>query len=206
MNYLQIEKEMTKTYNKIAKKYEEEAKKDWEDKKYVELFLNYLNNNASILDIGCGTGELLKYYQDKDFTVTGLDVSEEMIKIAKEKVPSSNFVKISIYDIDKVKEKYDGISATFVLVHIPKEKINEVVGKIYERLNKGGIFFTLFTTSLQEGMQPEPLDDSCKYYAVNYSNEEVVEALKNNNFEILESIKKDRINETEIGIVIAKKK
>ena len=206
MDYLEIEKEMTKTYNKIAKKYEEEARQDWENKKYADMFLKYLNKNASILDIGCGTGELLKYYSDKGFEVAGLDISGEMLNIAKEKVPSSKFIQMSVYDINKIEEKFDGISATFVLVHIPKEKINEVIGKIYEKLNKGGIFFTLFTTSLQEGMQQEPLDNSCKYYAINYSNNEVIEVLQNNNFEILQNIENDRINNTEIGIVIARKK
>lgn len=206
MNYLEIEKEMTNTYNKIAKKYIEEAKQDWENKKYADMFLSYLNNNASILDIGCGTGELLKYYSDKGFEVAGLDISGEMLNIAKEKVPSSKFIQMSVYDINKIEEKFDGISATFVLVHISKEKINEVVEKIYGRLNKGGIFFTLFTTSLQEGMQQEPLDNSCKYYAINYSNKEVIEVLQNNNFEILQNIENDRINKTEIGIVIARKK
>lgn len=35
MNYLEIEREMTKTYNAIATKYEKEAQEDWKDKKYV---------------------------------------------------------------------------------------------------------------------------------------------------------------------------
>ena len=34
MNYLEIEKEMTKTYNAIARKYEKEAEEDWKDKRY----------------------------------------------------------------------------------------------------------------------------------------------------------------------------
>lgn len=135
MNYLEIEREMTKTYNAIATKYEKEAQEDWKDKKYVDNFLNYINKNDSILDIACGTGELLKYYNDKGFRTTG----------------------------------FDAISATFTLVHIPKEKINEFIKKVSERLNEDGIFFTVFTTSLQEGIQEEPLDRNYKYYAVNYS-------------------------------------
>jgi len=206
MNYLQIEKEMTYTYNKIAKKYEEEAKQDWKDKKHVDLFLKYLKKNASILDIGCGTGELIKYYSDRGFVITGLDISEKMIKISKEKVPSASFIKTSLYDIHKIEEKFDAISATFVLVNIPKEKIDEVIKKVYEKLNKGGVFFIVFTIALKEGLQQEPLDNSCKYYAINYSNEEIIDILKNNGFKILESIKNSRVNETDIGIVIAKKK
>ena len=121
MNYLEIEKEMTKTYNGIAKKYEQEAKNDWNDKKEVDKFLSYLKQNDYILDIGCGTGELLKYYNDKKFKISGIDISEEMIKISKQKVPNANIKKISIYEIDKLNEKFDAISMTYLLVHIPKD-------------------------------------------------------------------------------------
>lgn len=89
MDYLQIEKEMTKTYNTIARKYEKEAQEDWKDKKYIDKFLKYLNNNSSILDIASGTGELLKYYNDRDFLATGIDISKEMINISKRKVSNS---------------------------------------------------------------------------------------------------------------------
>ena len=156
MDYLQIEKEMTKTYNTIARKYEKEAHEDWKDKKHIDKFLKYLNNNSSILDIASGTGELLKYYNDRDFLATGIDISKEMINISKRKVSNVKIIEMSLYDIDKLEENFDGISATFILVHIPKEKINEVIQKISSRLNKNGILLIVFTTSLKEGMQEEP--------------------------------------------------
>lgn len=206
MNYFEIEKEMTKTYNTIAEKYREEAKDDWKDKKYVDKFLSYLSTGASVLDIGCGTGELLEYYSDNGFVSAGIDVAEEMIRISKEKVPSAGVRNLSLYNMDKMGEKFDAISATFVLVHVPKEKINEVVEKVYERLNDGGVFFAQFTTSLQEGLQDEPLDNSCKYYAVNYSNDEICSVLENHGFSVLDNITDEEINSNGVGVVIARKK
>ncbi len=130
MNFLEIEKEMTKTYNAISTKYEKEAEEDWKDKKYVDVFLSYLKNNALILDIACGTGELLKYYSDKGFKTFGIDISREMVSIAKKKATNANIMEMSLYELDKLKEKFDGISATFTLVHIPKEKIDDVIVSI----------------------------------------------------------------------------
>lgn len=204
MDYLQIEKEMTKTYNTIARKYEKEAQEDWKDKKYIDKFLKYLNNNSSILDIASGTGELLKYYNDRGFLATGIDISKEMINISKRKVSNVKIIEMSLYDIDKLEENFDGISATFILVHIPKEKINEVIQKISSRLNKNGILLIVFTTSLKEGMQEEPLDNSCKYYVVNYTKNEICNILIDTGFTILES-EEDRVNKSKIGIIIAKK-
>lgn len=205
MDYIEIEKEMTKTYNAIAVKYEKEAQEDWKDKKYVDMFLNQFNSNAKILDIACGTGELLKYYTDKGFVANGIDISKEMVNISKRKAPDANAIEKSLYDIDKLEERFDGISATFIFVHIPKEKINDVIKKIKGRLNQNGIFFMLFTTSLQEGMQEEPLDNRYKYYVVNYSKEEIENVLTDNGFEILESVEETRIDKSDIAIILAKK-
>lgn len=204
MNYLEIEKEMTKTYDAIANKYEKEAKEDWKNKEEVDKFLKYLNTNASILDIASGTGELLEYYNNKGFIPTGIDISKQMNIIAKNKAPNANIINMSLYDIDKLQDKFDAISATFILVHIPKEKINEFINSVNQRLKDNGIFFTLFTTSLKEGLQEEPLDSNYNYYAINYSKDEICNVLKNNGFEILEQ--KIVINKpSTVGIVIAKK-
>ena len=114
-------------------------------------------------------------------------------------------MKMSLYDIDRIDNEFDGISATFVFVHIPKEKVREVIKSIYKKLKKGGIFFTVFTTSLKEGMQDEPLDNNYNYYAINYSNNELCNILKENKFEILENICMTRINKSQVGVIIAKK-
>lgn len=121
MDYLEIEKEMQKTYDAICAKYEKEAHEDWKDKTDVNKFLKYLEFGDNILDIGCGTGELLKYYYDKGFTAVGIDISSNMVNISKSKVPNADVRNMSLYDIDKLEEKFDAISATFILVHIPKK-------------------------------------------------------------------------------------
>lgn len=128
-----------------------------------------------------------------------------MVNISKSKVPNANIMNMSLYDIDKLEEKFDGISVTFTLVHIPKEKINEVIGKINRKLKDNGKLFIVFTTSLKEGLQAEPLDSNYKYYAINYSRDEVCNILENNGFEILESKEKTRINKSNVGIIIARK-
>ena len=52
---------------------------------------------ASLLDISCGTGELLRELQDKDIALEGLDFSENMLGKAKEKLPAS--VKLQQGDV-----------------------------------------------------------------------------------------------------------
>jgi 2-polyprenyl-3-methyl-5-hydroxy-6-metoxy-1,4-benzoquinol methylase len=65
---------------------------DWEkySSKYVELILNIIKiyhlNVKPILDIACGTGVLASELYNKNFEVSGIDISKDMISVAKENV------------------------------------------------------------------------------------------------------------------------
>ncbi|MDD5570112.1 MAG: class I SAM-dependent methyltransferase [Bacteroidales bacterium] len=74
----------------------------YKDKDYsseVDYIDDLINQNSSIkatdiLDLGCGTGKHDFFLSQKDYKVTGVDLSEEMIKIAQQKYKSEklNFI------------------------------------------------------------------------------------------------------------------
>ena len=85
----------------------EEEIKDWYDQRHRSLgedawrsyeaypiFLDYLNATPGkrLLDIGCGTGCLLKAADQRGLETYGVDISEEGVKIAKEVSPNSEIV------------------------------------------------------------------------------------------------------------------
>ena len=47
----------------------------------------------NILEFACGTGCLAKYFVDSMYMYTGMDNSEEMLKIARETVPNAHFIR-----------------------------------------------------------------------------------------------------------------
>ena len=56
---------------------------DWvEEQQVVEEILDSLPNGLSCLDIPVGPGRFLKKYQEKNYSVTGLDLSSDMLEIA----------------------------------------------------------------------------------------------------------------------------
>ncbi len=81
---------LAKYYDQI---YEKEKKKDYE--KESEQIIKMIEDHEpkelqTLLDIACGTGNHLKYLS-KEFECTGVDIDEEMIGTAEEKVPKASF-------------------------------------------------------------------------------------------------------------------
>jgi ubiquinone/menaquinone biosynthesis C-methylase UbiE len=111
------------TYSKIADKYTKEYFNDLSDSKYLDMFLNYLPKNAKILDVGSGPGQFSKYIKKKGFNVSGVDYSNEMVAIAKEKVPDVTFEKMDMRDLSFEPESFDGLLVSYSLIHIPSNQI-----------------------------------------------------------------------------------
>lgn len=75
--------------------------------------------SARIIDVGCGTGELLLYLQKQGYqSLYGNDISEMMIKIARNKVKNATFFHGSVNKV-QITEKFDYIIITEALHHIP---------------------------------------------------------------------------------------
>ncbi len=100
----------------------------------------------SILDLGCGTGTLLKAYASKNKTL-GVDISPEMIAAARKKDNKSTYLIGDIRKI-KVEENFDIIICAFDTInHFQKltdwEKIFQVASI---HLKKDGVFVFDFNT------------------------------------------------------------
>ena len=85
-------------------------------KKTVEIA--NVKRKSKILDIGCGTGSLLFILsKDKTLELHGFDLSEEMLKVAKEKL--KNKANLKLISVRKFKENYKKIILIIFLCQTP---------------------------------------------------------------------------------------
>lgn len=72
-----------------------------------------------VLDVGCGTGNYTSYIAKMGCKVIGLDISEKMLNIARQKLPETCFVQSSIYGMPFKKNTFDIVfsMATFEFIH-----------------------------------------------------------------------------------------
>jgi SAM-dependent methyltransferase len=86
---------------------------------YYEFFINHIDTNDTILDIGCGNGFVASQVAKKASKVTGIDTDSANIRLAKKYHHSENIAYIlgdaTTYPF---KEKYDVIILSNVLEHI----------------------------------------------------------------------------------------
>jgi len=73
-------------YNRIAHIYDSVYSKRVEDTKREIKFISRFMKKGRILDLGCGTGRLLLPLYKQGYEVYGMDISEKMIELAKNKI------------------------------------------------------------------------------------------------------------------------
>lgn len=112
----------------------------WFDHKYLPLISSYPKDSA-ILELGCGRGYMLEYLRNHGFiNLKGIDISEEQVKIAKEKEIDVEVVDVMEY-LKKDKAKFKVIIALDFVEHFHKEELSALFNGIFNNLEYGGVFF-----------------------------------------------------------------
>ena len=90
----------------------------------------------------CGTGLYLEkqtnYFEGFNIKWYGLDLSEQMLSKANEKVKNVNLVRADVVDLPYVSETFDFISNNYAFHHYSDK--GQALNEIYRVLTKGGIF------------------------------------------------------------------
>lgn len=143
-----------KPYERLSKLYD----KDWGkySSKYMELISNVIENYNlnvhSVLDVACGTGILASELYNRNFEVSGIDISEDMINIARENSKGIDFQvsDMSEFTFDK---KFQVITCAFDSINYLTcdVKLEKTLRNIFLHLDDNGVFiFDINTPTLYE--------------------------------------------------------
>lgn len=141
------------TYNKIAEDWFKDHTKDTWWQEGTEKFLSALPQGATVLDVGCGAGVKSRYISEKGFKVTGIDFSEKMIEIARRESPDIPFAIVDVYELETYSNTFDGVFAQAVLLHIPKNRIREVLSKLKDKVNSNGLLYIAVKGIREDGIE-----------------------------------------------------
>lgn len=136
-----------KFWDKSAGGYDKEEMKDKEVRiKILEKTRKYLKKQDNVLDYGCATGILANEIAGDVYAVYGIDISAEMIKIARNKAKARNirnveYAQSSIFDAQHKPGTYDVVLGIYLL-HL-LDDMPEALKRIHALLKPGGVFISV---------------------------------------------------------------
>ena len=138
----------SKNYDKTEERFEYIHSRSRENTK------KFLKSGHTVLDYGCGTGTAACQFSSRVKEVHAIDISSQMIAIAKEKAALSNVANVNleqsdIFDGIYSNESYDVILAFNMLHTVPIPQ--DVILRINRLLKPGGLFISV-TPCLRQKM------------------------------------------------------
>ncbi|WP_024750347.1 class I SAM-dependent DNA methyltransferase [Crocosphaera subtropica] len=123
-----------------------------QEKPIETLLLSRLGEEATLLDLCCGTGHLTQQLLEKGYQVTGFDGSEGMLAYARQNAPNGRFLVGDARGFNLPNE-FDGVvSSSASLNHILSlEDLKKVFENVYIALRNNGLF--LFDMNHPEQMK-----------------------------------------------------
>jgi len=148
--------------------------------------LDRLDHAADVLDLGCGAGVPIAWTLAKRHRITGVDVSPEMVRLARRNVPAGHFVCADVTSIDFDPSSFDAVVAICSIFHLPREQQSALFQSIHRWLKPGGYLLCTLSHHHEAGYTEDGFFGVTMYWS-NYSLEEYLETLAGVGFQVLET-------------------
>ncbi len=141
---------------------------------------NLMHNGGMIfLEIGCGIGRMTEFI-DKEYEVIGIDISREMIKRARERLPNVFFRETDGETIPFLNDSIDIAFSYLVFQHFKERKMVEKnFEEVYRVLKPGGIF--------KVRIRSDKVDLDRWWGGVEYTEQSIGQLIKKVGFELLKT-------------------
>ncbi len=159
-----------------------------------ELFCkNIPKENAAILEIACGPGNITKYLLNirPDFKILGIDLAPNMIELARINNPEAQFEVMDCRDIGLLPNKYDAIMCGFCLPYLSKEETIKLINDATLQLKSDGVIYisTMEDDYNNSGIQTNSYGDQIYMYF--HQSDYLTQALQANGFKIIDLTRQD---------------
>ncbi|OGR24811.1 MAG: hypothetical protein A2X83_02765 [Desulfuromonadales bacterium GWD2_54_10] len=127
----------------------------------IEMVDRYaINQHLNILDVGCGPGVILEAMLARGHNVSGIDLSEDMVREANERLGFSLCVKGDIEALPFANESLDVVLCLGVLPYLREEQNG--VSEMSRVLRKGGLAIVVMPNLIKLGNLLDPYYYLCR--------------------------------------------
>ena len=169
-------KHVYEVYDKISAHFSHTRYKPWPK---VAEFLNSLEKDSYVLDIGCGNGKYLSV--NENLKMFGTDRSGNLLSIAKEKNINSQFFVADSLKLPIKAESFDAAISIAVIHHFSNELLRmQALKEMFRIVKKGGKILVYVWAMEQKEKNFKEQDNFVPWHLQNkYENETKVDTLQN---------------------------
>jgi cyclopropane fatty-acyl-phospholipid synthase-like methyltransferase len=153
--------------------------------RWLRKLLSRLEPGSSVLDLGCGSGDPADVEISKEHRVTGVDLSQTQINLARQNVPAGRFLHGDAGSVEFPPGSFDAVVSFYTLEHIPREEHKTVLQRIREWLRVGGFLLISMEAGEYDDVMGEwlgvPMFISC------YDPETTKQMVNETGFQLLET-------------------
>ncbi|HLJ68652.1 MAG TPA: methyltransferase domain-containing protein [Chloroflexota bacterium] len=181
-----MSKEIVRTgYDAVADRYVATRRLHDKERSLLQDFAGRLPAGAAVLDTGCGAGVPVTQWLGQRFHVTGVDISEEQIRLARRLVPQATFRREDMTALDLPDGIFDGICSFYAVIHIPRNEHRPLLASFHRLLKDRG----LLLICMGAGDLPDDVEDflGAPMYWSHYDAETNLRMTQEAGFEVLRS-------------------
>ncbi|WP_313887639.1 class I SAM-dependent methyltransferase [Lentzea alba] len=107
---------------------------------YLNELDHRLDDNAKVLELGCGAGVPSTRKLAERHDVLGVDLSQQQLDLARTNVPGARFEKADMTALDFPDGQFDAVAAFYSILHVPRAEQPALIANIARWLKPGGLF------------------------------------------------------------------
>ena len=177
-------------YDLVAAEYARRIYGELEAKPFDRAFLDRFAKGipaGEILDLGCGPGHVGKYLRERGIPVRGLDISHEMVRVARELNPAIEFRQGDMREVPFADQFFAGVAALYSIIHLEPAELEPVFGELRRVLTPGGLLALAFHAGNEVRHVDELWGIRTSLDFVFFEPAQVARALRAVGFEVIES-------------------
>lgn len=132
---------VARSYDRLAARYAQ-----WADRvtpplrqHYAEVLSARLPAGARVLELGCGPGVPVARMLSRRFAVVGVDISWEMVRLARRNAPGAVFLQADMASVAFRPASFAGVVAFYSLIHVPRVHHAGLLARVRRWLRPGGV-------------------------------------------------------------------
>jgi ubiquinone/menaquinone biosynthesis C-methylase UbiE len=139
-----VKSEIQQSYDEVAAAYAEQFRDELDHKPFDRKMLDWLIEKAgdvgTLCDLGCGPGQIARYLRDRGASACGIDLSDEMVRLAAAANPDISFSQGDMLRLDQVSDNsYTGVAAFYSIIHVARPAVVTALAEVRRVLKPDGV-------------------------------------------------------------------